>query len=447
MALEEQTPIEKRIATPKKDEKEKYKGIHTTLYQDPTTFKKHVIIGSQSPNPIIDNILNYLSVTGFVHILNCGMSGTGKSTWTRHLIHGLHTRKNFQVHWYYRDEIQQLDQIIAGLTKGLNHIIVLDDASFALEELPREKLANLAKRLTYIRHDVKAEVVLIMNVHYSKALRKFFRAVPFTFLTSISMEEVQSFQDLFGGYSRYKLKDFSYYYQQMMFRKQWTIEMDRWNNRTVTYKTNDPFRLGLACEGNYLHFFLYTKNSCNVCDPDFATKRIIESKEMVDQLVHSYGVQNARSIMRLYSFAKHGKKVLDSTRTSIWHTLSEFDKNNQVDWDEVNTLLDQTMTNRRKRTYVKKQDMAETLAELNKKTKALERERANLAKAIDEDDRLKNEAEELEKNYGEDSDSMKEGMKEDYDQQETDEAVPENKGYGDDQPSDFGSISDDPEET
>ena len=444
MALEEQTPIEKRIATPGERVKEKYKGIHTTLYQDPTTFKKHVIIGSQSPNPIIDNILNYLSVTGFVHILNCGMSGTGKSTWTRHLIHGLHTRKNFQVHWYHRDEIQQLDSIISSLTKGLNHIIVLDDASFALEELPKEKLANLAKRLTYIRHDVKAEVVLIMNVHYSKALRKFFRAVPFTFLTSISMEEVQSFQDLFGGYSRYKLKDFSYYYQQMMFRKQWTIEMDRWNNKTVTYKTNQPFRLGLACEGNYLHFFLYTKNSCAVCDPDFEKKRIVDPKEMVDQLTSSYGVQNARSIMRLYSFAKHGKKVLDSTRTSIWHTLSEFDKNNSVDWDDVNRILDETMVNRRKRTYVKKQNMEETLEELNKKTKALERERETLSKAIQNDDKLKKEAEELEERYGEDTEAMVQGMKQEYDQQEKDEEASVSESFGDDKPVDFGSISDTP---
>ena len=444
MALEEQTPIEKRIATPSERVNDKYKGIHTTLFQDPTTFKKHVIIGSQSPNPIIDNILNYLSVTGFVHILNCGMSGTGKSTWTRHLIHGLHTKKNFQVHWYHRDEIQQLDTIISSLTKGLNHIIVLDDASFALEELTKEKLANLAKRLTYIRHDVKAEVVLIMNVHYSKALRKFFRAVPFTFLTSISMEEVQSFQDLFGGYSRYKLKDFSYYYQQMMFRKQWTITMDKWNNKTVTYKTNEPFRLGLACEGNYLHFFVYTKNSCAVCDPDFATKRIVDPKEMVDQLTGSYGIQNARSIMRLYSFAKHGKKVLDSTRTSIWHTLSEFDKNNAVDWDDVNRILDETMVNRRKRTYVKKQGMEQTLEELNKKTKALERERETLSKAIQNDNTLKKEAEELEERYGEDTEAMVEGMKEEHNQQEAEESDSTNESFGDDKPVDFGSISDTP---
>ena len=147
--------------------------------------------------------------------------------------------------------------------------------------------------------------------------------------------------------------------------------------------------------------------------------------------------------MRLYSFAKHGKKVLDSTRTSIWHTLSEFDKNNQVDWDDVNRILDESMVNRRKRTYVKKQNMEETLTELNKKTKALERERANLTKAIDEDDRLKKEAEELEQRYGEDTEAMVQGMKEEYDQQEKDE-VSVSESFGDDKPVDFGSISDTP---
>ncbi len=223
----------------------------------------------------------------------------------------------------------------------------------------------------------------------------------------------------------------------MMFRKQWTIEMDRWNNKTVTYKTNQPFRLGLACEGNYLHFFLYTKNSCAVCDPDFEKKRIVDPKEMVDQLTSSYGVQNARSIMRLYSFAKHGKKVLDSTRTSIWHTLSEFDKNNSVDWDDVNRILDETMVNRRKRTYVKKQNMEETLEELNKKTKALERERETLSKAIQNDDKLKKEAEELEERYGEDTEAMVQGMKQEYDQQEKDEEASVSESFGDDKPVDF----------
>ena len=148
--------------------------------------------------------------------------------------------------------------------------------------------------------------------------------------------------------------------------------------------------------------------------------------------------------MRLYSFAKHGKKVLDSTRTSIWHTLSEFDKNNSVDWDDVNRILDETMVNRRKRTYVKKQNMEETLEELNKKTKALERERETLSKAIQNDDKLKKEAEELEERYGEDTEAMVQGMKQEYAQLEKDEEASVSESFGDDKPVDFGSISDTP---
>jgi outer membrane protein assembly factor BamA len=84
------------------------------------------------------------------------------------------------------------------------------------------------------------------------------------------------------------------------------------------------------------------------------------------------------------------------------------------------------------------------LEELNKKTKALERERETLSKAIQNDDKLKKEAEELEERYGEDTEAMVQGMKQEYDQQEKDEEASVSESFGDDKPVDFGSISDTP---
>jgi|APSaa5957512535_1039671.scaffolds.fasta_scaffold08869_5 hypothetical protein len=404
-------------------EKDEYHGIKTTLFRQPDTGEKFKIPAVFSPNPLAENILSYLSNTGFVHILSIGQSGSGKTTWTKYLIHRLHELKNFQVHWYVRDEIQQLDKIIANLQKGISHIIVLDDASFTLEELPKDKVNEIAKKLTYIRHEVKSDVVVIMNIHYSKAIKKFFRSVPFTYLTSINMEEVNTFQDVFGGYSRYKLRDFSRYYQQMMLKGKWTIDLDKWNNKVQTYFTNKPFRIALANELNYLHFFYYSKNSCDICDPDYQTKRVVNTAELVNTMVGKYGKDRTRSMLFMYAFAKHGIKTMDSKRQSIWNTVADLDRNNPIDWNDVSSYLKKNMSKKRPRSYIKK-------SEYDKDYKDIKT--SGTRKQTDEEIAVESAIE---------SDFSKE-LKQNFDEMETladKSLIMNNQSFGDENPIDFGN--------
>lgn len=344
--------------------KEEYHGVKTTLFRHPSTGERFKIPATFSPNPLADNVLSYLENTGFVHILSIGQSGSGKTTWTKYLLHQLHEKKNFQLHWYFRDEIQKLDKIIERLQKGISHVIVLDDASFTLEELPKEKVNEVAKKLTYIRHEVKSDVIVIMNIHYSKAIKKFFRSVPFTYLTSINMEEVNSFTDVFGGYSRYKLRDFSRFYQQMMLKKKWVIEIDKWNNKQQTYHTNKPFRIALANEVNHLHFYYYCKHSCDICDPDYQTKRVVDTADLVQSITNKYGKDRTRSMLNMYAFTKHGIKTMDTKRQSIWNTISDLDRNNPIDWDDVTKYLKRNMSKKRPRSYIKKSEYNESIDEI-----------------------------------------------------------------------------------
>lgn len=347
--------------------KPKYTGIKTTLFTDPNTHEKHPIPVSMSPMPTVDRILTYVERTGFCGILCIGMSGTGKSTLAKYLVHQIHSRKNFVVHWYERDDIQKMDKEIKNLQRGVPAILVFDDASFSLDQLKKEQINKIAQQLTYVRHDVRAPVIVIMNIHYSKAISRFFRNVPFAFLTSISQEEVHTFQDVWP-HGRWKFKDFAWYYQQMMFQNKWVFEIDRWNKRTYTYQTDKPFRLGLALEGNMIHFFVYLKDGCMVCDPDFSVKKVANSKELVDHYIKSYGVARARSMLKLYAFARHGLKVIDSNRYAIWKSISNFDTNNRINWNNVIEELDKTQKKRR-RTYIKKDKMdrdEQLLAEIEK---------------------------------------------------------------------------------
>jgi hypothetical protein len=415
-------------------EKETYTGIKTTLYKDPMTGIAYKIPTVFSPNPIATRIMNYLDNTGFCQLLSVGSSGSGKSTFTKSLVHRLHELGGFTPHWFERDDVQKIDTIIDGLEKGVNHIVVLDDASFSLEELPREKINYLAKRLTYIRHEVKADVIVIMNIHYSKAIKKFFRAVPFTFLTSINMEEVNSFQDVFGSYARYKLRDFAWYYQQMMVKKQWTIELDRWAGKVQTYYTNKPFRLALANEINHLHFFVYSKNSCALCDKDYNTKKIIDSKDFLDKMDGKYSRKNMRAILKTYALTRHGIPTWDTNRMAIWHTISELDRSNRLNWKEIVGILDENSVIKRRRAYIKKGSIEKTVAELEESLKDKKNDDQSTEDTMnDYKNQLESDLAEMsEKKIGDDTVTESDDV-----EFNEDKPIP-NNGFGDDTPIDFG---------
>lgn len=348
--------ITNQLEVKQQETKSDFGGIKQTLYTIDQPYGKWPIPVSMSPNPTVDRILTYLDRTGFCGCLFIGMSGTGKSTMAKMFLHKIHEKKPQMVlHHYQRDDIQQMSKHIESLQQGLDHALIYDDASFSLEKLKKEQINAIAQNLTYIRHQTKGKVLVFLIIHYSKAISRFFRNVPFAFLTSISQEEVLSFQDVWP-HGRYKFRDYAWYVQQMMFYSYWKFEVDRYEQKYIRYDTDRPFRLSLALEGNSIHYLVYHKLTCSICDPDSKSKNIVNSQQLVDHYVNGYGVDRARGMLRLYSFAKHGLKVIDSNRLAIWQSLSEFDKNNHIDWKEVNTILDEQTTKKRRRTYIKKEN-------------------------------------------------------------------------------------------
>jgi ABC-type oligopeptide transport system ATPase subunit len=331
-----------------------YTGVKLTTLKVPLTGEEVKILGKHSPNLIVESILQILSKTGYVAILNVGQSGTGKTTWTRWLVHNLHQKKNFVIHEYNRAEIANMYNILDSLTSGVNHILVFEDASFYLNALKADQLDQLESKLTHIRHDIKAEVICIFNIHYSKAIKKFFRNVPFYFLTSLSMDEFENFKDMWR-HAKWKLKDFVYYWRQMMFTDGWDMVVDQWNNVRLHFQTDKPLRLGLANENGFVHLFVYYQDYCNICDPESESKRVLNARQFIDNLFKSYTVKNARGMLKQYLFTRKGMKVLDSNRQSIWNAISEIDRHNKMNWEEVNDILDSSFKNKRKRTYVKKE--------------------------------------------------------------------------------------------
>jgi predicted DNA-binding protein len=331
-----------------------YTGVKLTTLRVPLTGQEVKILGKHSPNLIVESILQILSKTGYVAILNIGQSGTGKTTWTRWLVHHLHQKKNFAIHEYNREEIADMYNILGSLQTGINHILVFEDASFYLNRLKSDELDQLESKLTHIRHDIKGEVICIFNIHYSKAIKKFFRNVPFYFLTSLSMDEFENFKDMWR-HAKWKLKDFVYYWRQMMFTNGWDMVVDQWENIRLHFETDKPLRLGLANENGFVHLFVYYQDYCNICDPDSDTKRVLNPRQFIDNLFKSYTKEKGRAMLKQYLFTRKGMKVFDSKRQSIWNAIAEVDRHNKLDWKEVNDILDSTYRKKTKRTYIKKE--------------------------------------------------------------------------------------------
>ena len=167
----------------------------------------------------IGNIIRHNDVGQYTGIAMIGMSGTGKTTLTKTIIHQITCvqKKTYTVEWFTGQDMINIDKIIKRLEKGQPYILVFDDASYTLQDAKKEDVARLANALTTIRHVTKSKIIIFLNFHYSKATLKFFRNQHFTFLTSVSTEELGNFQDLFKEQMP-QIKQFAKIYNKMMLK-------------------------------------------------------------------------------------------------------------------------------------------------------------------------------------------------------------------------------------
>ena len=90
---------------------------------------------------------------------------------------------------------------------------------------------------------------------------KFFRNQHFTFLTSVSVEEMGNYTDLFKD-KMHVIRAFGRQYNRMMLKGYFEAQVSSFEKRRITYTTNKPFRVCLVAEIADLHFMLYNKDEC-----------------------------------------------------------------------------------------------------------------------------------------------------------------------------------------
>ena len=302
------------------------------------------------PEGVFRRIINHNKLGQYTGIVEIGMSGSGKTTLTRMFLHRVHEMgENYIVKWFTGKDMLNIDKIIQACTVGMPHILIFDDASYTMEDAKKEDVARLANALTTIRHHIKSRVITIMNIHYSKATKKFFRNQHFTFLTSISTEELGNFSDLFKGKMNVIYK-FAKVYNDLMLKGRFEIPISSYTYQRLIFKTNEPFRVGLVAEISDLHFVLYAKESCKLCDPAMENLEFKDYHEYLEKLCYKYKERDVRNVLQFFTTIYEGKNCLDPRISVIWRNLAEVQRNVKLPLSE---MLETLRARRKKRPDVK----------------------------------------------------------------------------------------------
>ena len=223
--------------------------------------------------------------------------------------------------------------------------MVFDDASYTMEDATKTQMAKLANALTTIRHKTKSKVIIIFNIHYSRATKKFFRNQHFTFLTSVTTEELGNLKDLFQD-KMPVVRQFGKKYRQMALNGSFYVPLDYYTGKSAKYTINEPFRIGLVSEITDLHFFLYPRQSCAMCRPGAPPKLEIKTVKQVKSMLKKYKNQTALMTTLAFWCKTHNIGPIDPleyAHKSYWNFFEKVSRDIKAPWQQIlNELRDES---------------------------------------------------------------------------------------------------------
>tara|TARA_B110000014_G_scaffold263690_1_gene261351 strand:+ start:141 stop:1715 length:1575 start_codon:yes stop_codon:yes gene_type:complete len=305
------------------------------------------------PSGVIKRIVGHNKRANFTGITMIGASGSGKTTLTNKIIHHIHAMgEQYIVKRFNGRDMLDLDQHIKDMEVGKPHLLVFDDASYTMEDAKNSEVAKLANALTTIRHQVKSRVIMIINFHYSRATKKFFRNQHFTFLTSVSVEEMSNLNEMYKD-KMSVIRVFAKQYNRMMLRGFFDCATSSFNRQILRYKTNDPFRLCLVAEIADLHFMVYDRDECNHCLPKGGDKRKRKLPKTIDEtavhMLHAFNPAAARNVLAHFASMMTGKALMKPYQKEVWNFLTALSREagGNYPWEELITKLDDARTGRK----------------------------------------------------------------------------------------------------
>lgn len=305
---------------------------HVTNYLWPKTGKRYPIISSETVSYQARRTANHNLDNGYTLVTLVGKSGTGKTTLTTTWLHRLHTilegrGHRYAIDWFEKMDIARMDDIIKGLEKGINRIVVVDDATYGDRELEIEEAEQLMAELTYVRHTLQANVIFVLIMHYSKALGPFLRDGDVTFFTSISPVERENLNKLYGKYARSIIQSFFKKYGSMVAEGYYFSNLD--DSKSIRNKTKAPFKMALVNDFGMMHFVNYPEESCPQCEKRIKQDVIrdlpdsLSEKEFMTFLVNAYGYSRTKLCFKVHWYGK-GINLFDRNQRQLLARIAEY---------------------------------------------------------------------------------------------------------------------------
>lgn len=307
--------------------------------------KKYVVPQRWYWGNICKRIINHNKSHGFTGCVLIGMSGSGKTTLTNTLVHYITDmyNENYVIDWFNGHQLVDIDKHIKKLQVGVPHIMIFDDASYTLEDATKSQMATLANALTTIRHHVKSRVIIIFNIHYSRATKKFFRNQHFTFLTSVTTEELGNLKDLFQD-KMPAVRQFAKKYRQMALNGEFYVPLDYYTGKSAKYKINEPFRIGMVSEITDLHFFLYPRTSCAKCVPGGTKPYEPKTTKELVTLLSKYKnqtalIQTLAFWLKTHNINDENENPLEGPYKSYWNFFEKVARDHKAPWNDILRIM------------------------------------------------------------------------------------------------------------
>lgn len=161
------------------------------------------MIRTQSIKACVRELLSTNMGKDLVRINLIGTPSTGKTTLARTIAHLIHQLANtpFAVKIFNREDLMNLEDVLANLLP-INHVMIFDDISWLSSSASQQKLNQIQKTFTEIRHikggqDVK--LFIIFNFHYNLSVPKHLRQADFFCYTDIGSSEIENTLKIIGN--------------------------------------------------------------------------------------------------------------------------------------------------------------------------------------------------------------------------------------------------------
>ncbi len=234
------------------------------------------MVASHSVQAIARELTN-LSVNQEMVSLNfIGKQGTGKSEMMKtisHLIAHKFAKIPYQVSFFDRHNIIELEATVKTLKPNVGHILIFDDIGFLKADVSSVGIAKIEKTLSIIRHleggeDVK--IILMKGFQYSKSIPPFLRQNDMVFISSVDDSELDNLTTMLGKKYLAKIKLLKALRYEGASTGRFTYPMG--GAKKVIYEWQKPFlpflvSTGLNCRLIVSPLRTWIDPICNGCSP------------------------------------------------------------------------------------------------------------------------------------------------------------------------------------